>query len=187
MKNVGWVVLALSLFVLASAGAAYGDVSGETFDFSGTSTQTSPPSSTTGTFTGSFTIGSEIGSSSDWTVTAFTAIPSNCGATNCSTLTWVFSLEFDASNDSLFGSASVDYTGSDGHSKEFIADFTDGNTTSDTYQDNDLTLDALGDTSNDRSGTLAYTVSPTPELSTFILFGTGLLALGAFVRRKSVA
>jgi hypothetical protein len=186
MRNIIWVVLTLSLFVMASAGVAYGDgvtpAPGETLDFSGTGSQTSP-CCVTGSFVGTLTLGSEIGSSSDWTVTAFDAILDKCGASDCSTLVWSFSLEFDASNDTLFGTASTDFTGSGGDSRKLTIDFSDGNTTSDPFTNNDLTEEGMGNFSNDKSGTVAYVV--TPEPATALLLGSGLLLAGLATTRKS--
>jgi hypothetical protein len=189
MKNGFWVVLALGLFVLASARAAFGDgYSGETFDMTGTGTQTSGPGAgATGSFTGSLTLGSQIGSSSDWTVSGFDAIFNKCGASDCSTLVWTFpSLEFDASNDTLLNNASTDFTGSGGDSRELVLEFVDGNTTI-AFLNNDLTEEGMGNTSNDKAGTLSYSVSAVPEPSSMLLLIVGLLGLAGikFARKES--
>jgi len=190
MKTVGLVALVLGLFVLVSAGAAYGDdVSpGETFDMSLTATQTGGSNccSHNGTLGGSLTIGSEIGTSSDWTVSTFSPVctgTSFFGSTSCASLTWKFAgLEFDASDDTLIGQVSTNYNRSGGDSATLTITFEDHNTADDPYTDVDNV-----NASNSRNGTISYSVS-APEPSSLLLSGIGLLSLiGMNLRRKRLA
>ena len=186
MKKIILFVLALGLLLLTSHGAAYADsltpFSGETLNVTGTLSQTSPCCATA-SFTGSVTLGSLIPATTDWTVSAADFVPQNCGASDCSTLMWTSSVEFDASNDTFFGTVSAPFTGTHGDSREFIETLIDGNTSTDPFQNNDLTQEALGDFTNDRSGTFAYTVSAAPEPSSALLLACGLLLLGLAGRR----
>jgi hypothetical protein len=76
-----------------------------------------------GGFTGSFTIGPEIDSSADWSVTAFSPV-CKLGQDTCSSVTWVFpGLELDASNGTLIGAVSANYTGTGGDSRTFAITF----------------------------------------------------------------
>jgi hypothetical protein len=125
-----------------------------------------------------------IANTTDWTLTAGNFVPEHCGASDCSTLVWVVSLKFDASNDTLFGTASTNFTGSGGDSRQYVITFIGGNTTTDLFQNNDLTNEALNDFSNDRSGTFAYTVSAVPEPSTLLLMSSGAFGIIGVMRRR---
>jgi hypothetical protein len=106
------------------------------------------------------------------------------GIDTCSSLTWsIPGLEFDASNDTLIGEVSADYTGNGGDSKMFAITFEDGNTTSNPYTDTDLT-----DPSNNRNGTFSYSVAAVPEPSSLLLVASvlGLVALAVALRNRSL-
>ena len=170
------------LFLLSAVHVARADsvTPGEMFSITGTATQTGGSSCCThgGTFDGSFIIGSEIGSSTDWTVSAFGFTGCNLGADSCSSVTWTLTgLEFDESNDTLIGDVSAKYTGNGGDSRGLDITFEDGNTTDDPYTSPDFT-----NISNSRNGTISYSVSAVPEPPTALLLGFALL-LGLGVRR----
>src|SRR5260370_6012815 len=97
---------------------------GEIFAATGIITQTSGATCCgTFPFTGSLTIGSMVPSTTDWTLTAFStnAVPPGS--------VWTFSsLELDASNDTLFGTAFAPHTGSGGDSRLLTLTFIYGNT-----------------------------------------------------------
>lgn len=144
---------------------------GEIFAVDSTFTQT------TGTkccpitnFIGSFTIGTMVPGTTDWTVTAF----------NSSSLVWNFSsIQFDASNDTFFGTASAPFTGGGGDSRLLTLFAFDGNTSTDTFTNQDL-----NDPTNDRAGILSYTVSEVPEPSTLLLMSSGAFGIIGVMRRR---
>ena len=70
------------------------------------------------------------------------------------------------------------FTGSGGDSREYVFTRIDGNTSTDPYQNLDLT-----DPSNSRSGTSSYSISAVPEPSSGLLMASALAGLAA-ARRK---
>ena len=90
------------------------------------------------------------------------------------------SVEFDASNSSFFGTASLPFTGKGGDSRLLTFTYIDGNTSTDPFTDNDITTP-----SNSRSGTFSYTVSAVPEPASgmLVLSGLGLAVLAAAGRK----
>ncbi len=156
MKIALFVMTSAALLLMVTNAQADPVFPGEVFDISGTATQTGGSDCCThgGTFGGSFTIGSEIDSSTDWIVTAFNPV-CTLGIETCSSVAWdIPGLEFDASNGTLLGDASADYTGNGGDSRTFEFMFEDGNTTDDPYTDTDNTTP-----SNSRNGTISLSVT----------------------------
>lgn len=168
--------LIAGLALLLPAGlvrAATMPLPGETFDYSGTSTETSGSNCCgSGTFFGSFTLGSRVDSSDLWTIVAYTFAPVNLGVAH-GLLT--FDVQFDASKFTLVGGISLPYTGGGGHSRLLSASFIDGNNSTDPYSDQDLI-----DPTNSRAGTFAYTVSaaavPEPGSGWLVFSMVGMAA-----------
>jgi len=181
-------VLMLAGIALLSATLAHANIAvspNETFTFTGTG-MTLSPCCVTNTFAGLFTVGSSVGSI--WSVTAFGSDPTQlgCNGAVCPTLPWNFSsLKFDASTGTLFGNASVHYTGGGGDSRLITILLTDGSF-SGSFTNVDLTLHP--DTSNDRSGTFSYRVNAVPEPSSIWLLTSAFGVFGAAWRkaRRSV-
>jgi hypothetical protein len=155
---------------------------GETFAVTGIATQTLGAGCCGSvTFSGIFVLGSMVPSTSDWTLTAFDVDAAGPG------LPWSFSsLEFDALNNTLFGTASAPRIGGGGHSKLLTLTFIDGNTSTNLYNDADLT-----DPTNSKAGTFSYTASPVlvpePSSGLLLLSGLGLAAgLAAAWRNNSI-
>lgn len=121
-------------------------------------------------FSLSFTIGSLV-KTTDWTIVNTTLAPGlHCGTLDCSTLSWTYSLQFDASNDTLFGTATAPFVANDSRLLTFT--YEDGNISSNPFENADLTIP-----SNNRSGTFSYSVAPVPEPSSALLLGFCLLVL----------
>ena len=121
------------------------------------------------------TIGSLVASTTDWTLTAF-----HIDVQGLPLLAWTFSgLLFDASNDTLVGTALAPY--SDGGGPRLItANFFDGNASTNTYSN----IGSVVHT-GDSTGTFGYAVSSIPEPSSglLLLSGLGLAALVASWRK----
>jgi hypothetical protein len=175
MKNKPFFLLVGLLLLLPVDYARAGSITlfpGEILDLSGTATQTLPVSQPPVSFTGLITVGSMV-SATDWTATAFVLTGRGLASVG---------FQLDPSNSTAFGTASIAFTGSGGDSRLLTLNFTDGNNTTDTYTDADLT-----DPSNSRSGTFSYTVSqattPEPSSGLLVLFGLGFAALAVAWRK----
>ena len=179
MKKMPFFLVAgLLLLVPVDFARAGTFFAGETLDIAGVATQTSP--SVTVDFSVAATLGSLVPSTTDWTLTAFRLAPGvPCGPVDCSTLSWINSVEFDASTNTFFGSASVPFTGNGGDSKLLTFTYVDGNTSTDPFTNTDIT-----NPSNSRSGTFSYTVVATPEPSSGLLLLSGLILALAATGRK---
>ena len=120
-------------------------------------------------FSLSFTIGSLV-KTTDWTIVNTTLAPGlHCGTLDCSTLSWTYSLQFDASNDTLFGTATAPFVANDSRLLTFT--YEDGNISSNPFENADLTIP-----SKNRSGTFSFSVA-----GAIAILGTtsGLLLVGA--------
>ena len=189
--------IAVSLLGLAVVSTARANsivpAPGETLDATITGTQTGGPNCCeTGTFDAEFTLVSMIGATEDWTVTGFNIVSggldtssTGCffGSTPCSQLVWTLSSNFlfDASNDTLDGTAATPFTGTGGGSREATLFFVDGVTSNLNYT-NDKTLDPT----KDKPGVFSYSISAVavPEPSSFLLLSCGALGLAGMLRRK---
>ncbi|HET7208679.1 MAG TPA: PEP-CTERM sorting domain-containing protein [Candidatus Acidoferrales bacterium] len=184
------LVIALALLLLPAMVVAHADsvvpVAGETIAISGIATQTSGSGCCThgGPFTGTFTLGAAP-SGMDWPVTALsidsTGFGCSFGQTQCAALVWTISLQFDAGNDTLFGTASVSFIGGGGDHRFLTITLIDGNTTTDPWTNLDTDVP---DHSNDRAGTLSYNVAPVPEPSTLLLLSSGAFGILGVIRRR---
>ncbi len=166
MKTVRILALA-GLLVALTCYADAGSITlspGETLALSGIATQTLP-SPNTSSFTGFITVGSMV-SATDWTATAF--VITNLGVGSVS-------FHLDPSNSTAFGTSTIAFIGNGGDSRLLTLNFVDGNNSTDTYTDADLT-----DPTNSRSGTFSYTVvqaTPEPSSGLLLFSGLGLAAL----------
>src|SRR6516225_2346589 len=93
--------------------------------------------SQTGTFDAALTLGSMIAKTEHWTATSFSIVSGGLdtgnpgcffGSTPCSELLWTLSSNFvfDASNDTLNGTATTPFTGSNGAPRQATLFFVDG-------------------------------------------------------------
>jgi len=175
-------VIGAGLLLVTVVNGAHADsldpFNGEQFSISGTATVTAGTHiGQSGPFVGSFTLGSMI-DATHWNVTAFSAENPECTPPNC-TETWSFTLTFDTSNDTLIGTASSFFTGNGGDSREWIQTLQDGNTTTNPFNNLDLT-----DPSNSRSGITKYTIAEVPEPPSGWLLLTGFLLIGLASRQR---
>jgi len=173
MKIIPFSVLVGLLLLLPINYARAGSITlspGETLALSGIATQILPSPSTSA-FTGFITVGSMLGPN-DWSATAFVLTGLGLGSVG---------FHLDPSNSTAFGTSTLAFTGGGGDSRLLTLNFVDGNNSTDTYTDVDLTR-----TGNDRSGTFSYTVSqatPEPSSGLLLLFGLGFAALAAAWRK----
>ena len=173
MKIIRFLVLAGLLLLLPINYARAGSITlspGETLALSGIATQILPSPSTS-PFSGFITVGSMLGTN-DWSATAFVLTGLGVGSVG---------FHLDPSNSTAFGTSTLPYFGSGGDSRLLTINFVDGNNSTDTYTDVDLTR-----TGNDRSGTFSYTIvqaTPEPSSGLLLLSGLGLAALAAAGRK----
>lgn len=128
-------LLAAGLLLTTAVGGAYADslvlFDGAQFDFSGTWIVTAGTHiGQTGSLAGSFTLGSMV-NTTEWSVMALSAggIDAPLG-----TFTLSSGFVFDGSNDTLVGTAtSPTFLGSGGDTRQVVAHFLDGNTTTNTF------------------------------------------------------
>ena len=161
MKTIRFPLLAGLLLLLPLTYARAGSITlspGETLALSGIATQT-VPSPNTSPFSGFITVGSMV-SATDWTATAFVITDLGVGSV---------SFDLDPANSTAFGTSTIAFIANGGDHRLLTLNFTDGNNTTDTYTDADLT-----DPTNSRSGTFSYTVQATPEPSSGLLLFSGL-------------
>jgi len=176
MKAIPFSVLAGLLLLLPIDHARAGSITltpGETLALSGIATQILPSPSTS-PFSGFIAVGSMV-TPTDWTATAFVLTDLGVGSVG---------FHLDPSNSTAFGTSTLPFTGNGGHSRLLTLNFVDGNNTTDTYTDADLT-----DPSNSRSGTFSYTIAqatPEPSSGLLLLSGLGLAGLAAARRGKFI-
>jgi len=175
-------LLATALLLTTMAQGAHADslvlFDGAQFEFSGSWIVTAGTHiGQTGTLLGSFTLGSMV-TATTWNVTALSA-----GGIDSPLVPLTLSpgFVFNASNDTLAGTAtSPTFLGSGGDTRQVIATFQNGNTTTNPFINNDLT-----DPTNSRSGTFGYSITAVPEPASLLLLGFGLGGLAALRRLRN--
>lgn len=175
MKYIPFLILVGLLLLTPIDSARAGTITlspGETLALSGIATQILP-SANTSSFNGFISVGSMV-SPTDWTATAFVITDLGVGSVG---------FHLDPSNSTAYGTSTLAFIGNGGDHRLLTLNFVDGNNSTDTYTDADLT-----DPTNSRSGTFSYTVTQaTPEPSSGMLLLSGMgLALAAGWRKALI-